>query len=578
MFIVKTIVRRSYPENNSNLVSLHPLLRRIYAARQVVSEQELSRELKELLPFDALSGIDAAVARLFLALKEQQRILILGDFDADGATSTALATAALRAMGAAQVSYLVPNRFAYGYGLTPEIVDVAHEKNPQLIITVDNGISSNAGVDHANNLGIDVLITDHHLAAAVLPKACAIVNPNQPGDRFPSKYLAGVGVIFYVMLALRAHLKAQNWFETKNLECPNMSEFLDLVALGTVADVVPLDKNNRILVHQGLRRIRAGHMRPGIQALLQISGREANKMKAQDLGFAIGPRLNAAGRLDDMSLGIACLLAPNLETGLEIANQLDDLNKKRRVIENTMQNEAFSSLDRLNFKDDVMPAGICLFQEDWHQGVVGLVASRVKEKTNRPAIAFARANDGTIKGSARSITGLHIRDVLEAIAAKYPDLITKFGGHAMAAGMSLQPEKFEEFKTAFADEVAARVSKEDLEAKIFSDGELNAEELRLDIAELIQSAGPWGQGFPEPLFDGEFAVISQRIVGQRHLKLVLQAPGCNEYIDGIAFNVDLEKWPNYELQRAKLAYRMEVNDFNNRKRLQLLVEELVPVL
>ena len=575
---MKTILRRAYPENSSNLVSVHPLLRRIYAARHIESEQELSRELKELLPFHDLLGIKTAVDRLFLAIKEQQRILVLGDFDADGATSTAVAVNALRAMGARHISYLVPNRFAYGYGLTPEIVDVAREKDPQLIITVDNGISSNAGVAHANSLGIDVLITDHHLAGAVLPDACAIVNPNQPQDKFASKYLAGVGVIFYVMLALRAHLKSQNWFELENIECPNMSELLDLVALGTIADVVPLDKNNRILVHQGLRRIRAGHMRPGIAALLQVSGREAQKIKAQDLGFAIGPRLNAAGRLDDMSLGIACLLAEDLKTALDIAHQLDDLNKKRRVIENTMQNEAFTFLDERHFKNDNMPAGICLFQEDWHQGVVGLVASRVKEKTNRPTIAFARANDGSIKGSARSIPGLHIRDVLEAIAAKYPDLITKFGGHAMAAGMSLPPDQFEKFKEAFAKEVELRVNPEDLEGKIISDGELQPGDLRLDIAELIQSAGPWGQGFPEPLFDGEFTIISQRIVGQRHLKLVLQAPNADEYIDAIAFNVDLETWPNYETQRATLAYRLEVNDFNNRKRLQLLVEHLMPVL
>lgn len=575
---MKTIVRRAHLENSSNLASVHPLLRRIYASRHIESEQELSRELKELLPFTELLGIDAAVARLFKALKEQQRILILGDFDADGATSTAVAVSALRAMGAKQVSYLVPNRFAYGYGLTPEIVDVAREKNPQLIITVDNGISSNAGVAHANSLGIDVLITDHHLAGAVLPDACAIVNPNQPQDKFASKYLAGVGVIFYVMLALRAHLKNQNWFELENIECPNMSELLDLVALGTIADVVPLDKNNRILVHQGLRRIRAAHMRPGIAALLQVSGREAQKIKAQDLGFAIGPRLNAAGRLDDMSLGIACLLAEDLTRALAIAQQLDDLNKKRRVIENTMQNEAFTFLDEQHFKNDNMPAGICLFQEDWHQGVVGLVASRVKEKTHRPTIAFARANDGSIKGSARSIPGLHIRDVLEAIAAKYPDLITKFGGHAMAAGMSLPPDQFEKFKQAFDEEVRLRVNPEDLEGKIISDGELLAGDLRLDIAELIQSAGPWGQGFPEPLFDGQFSIISQRIVGQKHLKLVLQAPNADEYIDAIAFNVDLETWPNYETQSATLAYRMEVNDFNNRKRLQLLVEHLMPVL
>jgi len=574
---VKTIVRRPHAEDTSPLGHFHPLLQRIYSAREVDSSEAVCRELKDLLPYNKLKGIDTAVECLFSGLKKQSRILILGDFDADGATSTALAVAALQAFGARHVSYLVPNRFAYGYGLTPEIVDVAKEQQPDLIITVDNGISSHAGVSHANDLGIDVVITDHHLAADELPTAQAIVNPNQPGDEFPSKCLAGVGVIFYVMCALRARLKEEDWFEEQKIDCPNMAEFLDLVALGTIADVVPLDKNNRILVYQGLRRIRSGHMRSGIRALLAVSGKSFAKIKAQDLGFAIGPRLNAAGRLDDMSLGISCLLAEKESVALAIARELDDLNKKRRVIENNMQQDAFTFLDNLNLAQDDLPAGVCLYQEDWHQGVVGLVASRVKEKINRPVIAFALAEDNSLKGSARSIAGLHIRDVLEGVATKYPNLITKFGGHAMAAGMSIPLDHYDKFAGAFANEVADRVTEEDLEGQITSDGELNADEIRLEMAELIQDAGPWGQGFPEPLFDGEFKLVHQRIVGQRHLKLVLQTEDCDDYIDAIAFNVDLAMWPNYHCERVLLAYRLEVNDFNNRKRLQLLVEHIEPL-
>lgn len=568
-------MRRSFAESDVQLNQFHPLLQRIYRARKINSPELVSRELNDLLPYEKLTGIAAAVERLFLGLKNQQRILILGDFDADGATSTALAVGALRAFGARHVHYLVPNRFAYGYGLTPEIVDVAKEKQPDLIVTVDNGISSHAGVDHANELGIDVLITDHHLPADELPAAQAIVNPNQPGDIFPSKCLAGVGVVFYLMCALRAFLKEKNWFELHQLDCPNMADFLDLVALGTVADVVPLDKNNRILVYQGLRRIRAGQMRPGIAALLSVSGKSSAKITAQDLGFSLGPRLNAAGRLDDMSLGIACLLAERESVAMVIARELDDLNKKRRVIENNMQQEAFRFLDHFNANHDHFPAGVCLFQEDWHQGVVGLVASRVKEKINRPVIAFALAENNSLKGSARSISGLHIRDVLEAMATKHPELITKFGGHAMAAGLSLPRNHYDEFARLFAEEVASRVTEADLAGKIMSDGELTTDELCLASAELIESAGPWGQGFPEPLFDGEFKLVHQRIVGQYHLKLVLQTDDCDDYIDAIAFNVDLAEWPKYDCHRVRVAYRLDINDFNNRKRLQLLVEHLV---
>ena len=570
-FIDKKIIQRTALKLTANLNYPHPVLRRIYQARNVNSLDELSFKLKNLLPYSLLSGVDKATERLMRALKEQQHIMIIGDFDADGATSTALMVNALHEFGLENVFYLIPNRFSYGYGLTPEIVEVAATWQPNLIITVDNGISSHTGVDRANQLGIDVLITDHHLPGEQLPLAYAIVNPNCREDKFPSKCLAGVGVAFYLMLAFRAKLKKINWFDQHGLRYPNMAKFLDFVALGTVSDVVPLDTNNRILVHQGLQRIRAGQAHEGILALLEVSGRKREKLRATDLGFVISPRLNAAGRLDDMSLGVACLLADNRETALHIAYQLDDLNKERRVIESQMQKEASRSIDQLNLSQQLLP-GICLYNEEWHQGVIGLVASQVKERVHRPTIAFAKISDNKLKGSARSISGLHIRDVLEAIATKHPGLITEFGGHAMAAGISLPLERYEEFQQVFAAEVKRNFKEEDLHPQIITDGELTSEELTLELAELIDQSGPWGQGFPEPIFDGHFKLINQRIVGQRHLKLILQVPKSNYYLDGIVFHVDLEKWPNFHCGYAHLAYRLDINEFKGHKKLQLLID------
>ncbi len=569
------IVRRPTSEG-SELASLPPLLRRIYVARNIHSVDELSCDLSGLLSFKQLLNIDVACKRLAHALDEKQHILIVGDFDVDGATSSALAVSALKAMGAQQVSYLVPNRFTYGYGLTPEIVEVAKAHQPNLIITVDNGISSHAGVQRAKELGIDVIITDHHLPGETLPDAYTIVNPNQRGDNFPSKHLAGVGVIFYVMVALRSYLNETGWFERHDVASPNMATYLDLVALGTIADVVPFDKNNRILVRQGLNRIRASKMCHGIAALLQVSGRKCENLKAADLGFAVGPRLNAAGRLDDMSLGIACLLAADIETALGIAQQLDDLNKERRVIEAQMQQDAFQAIDDLGLNAQQLPFGLCVYEEHWHQGVVGLVASRVKEKWHRPVIAFAKVDDGTLKGSARSVPGLHIRDVLESIAVNHPDLISKFGGHAMAAGLSLPAQGYEEFSRLFSEEVAKRMQASQLQGQYETDGELSNTDLNLSVAEMLSEAGPWGQGFPEPLFDGHFKVVSQRIVGGKHLKLVFQAPSGEHYIDAIKFSVDLDKWPNYHCRSAVVVYRMDINEFNGRRRLQLIVEHMQP--
>ncbi|MFW0072669.1 MAG: single-stranded-DNA-specific exonuclease RecJ [Coxiella-like endosymbiont] len=569
----KKIVRRAIPKLHDGFRHFHPVLQRIYRARDINSPDELSRDLKSLLPYSSLSNIGKAVERLVKALKEQQHVMIIGDFDADGATSTALVVSALRAFGVKNVSYLVPNRFAYGYGLTYEIVDVAASSRPELIITVDNGVSSHAGVARANQLGIDVLVTDHHLPGEILPPAHAIVNPNCEGDQFPSKYLAGVGVAFYLMLAFRAQLKKNHWFEDHGLGYPNMAKFLDFVALGTVADIVPLDKNNRILVYQGLQRIRSGQAHPGILALLEVSGRKYEKIRAIDLSFIIGPRLNAAGRLDDMSLGVACLLANNRDFALDIAYQLDDLNKKRRVIESQMKKEAFAAIDALNLNHN-LPSGLCLYHKEWHQGVVGLVASRVKEHVQRPTIAFAKMNDNILKGSARSVTGLHIRNVLEAIAIKHAGLITGFGGHAMAAGLSLPASRFEEFQHVFSQEVANQLSEDDHRPKLITDGELTSDELTLDLALLIYNAGPWGEGFPEPLFDGRFKLINQRVVGQRHLKLILQVPGDDYYLDGISFNADLRQWPNFQCDYVHLAYRLDINEFQGRRKLQLFIENM----
>lgn len=569
------IIRRPIVENHcAQLATLSPLLQRIYAARDVRSMTDIDRGLSALLPFSELKDIEKATARLVSAIQKQENILIIGDFDADGATSTAVAVAALRSFGAKNVDFLVPNRFTFGYGLTPEIVDLAKTKSPQLIITVDNGVASNDGVARANSYGIDVVVTDHHLQGAQLPEAFAIVNPNRKDDTFKSKSLAGVGVIFYVMLAVRAQLISQNYFSENNITKPNMAEFLDLVALGTVADVVPLDKNNRILVHQGLQRIRAGLARPGIRALLQISGRNPEKLAAMDLGFTIGPRLNAAGRLDDMSLGINCLLEDNVDIALERARHLDQLNIERRAIEAEMKQQAFDIVDHIDLQKK-LPMGICLYDETWHQGVIGLVASRVKDKLNRPVIAFAKADDKIIKGSARSVPGVHIRDVLDEIATTHPDLLSKFGGHAMAAGLSIKLQDYQTFSAVFEETVSRYLSQDQLHRVIESDGELSHDDFTLENASVLKEAGPWGQQFPEPLFDGEFEVISQRLVGTNHLKLVLKPKNGAHVVDAIAFQVDVNQWPNHRATRVTAAYRLDINEFRGRSSLQLIVEEMI---
>lgn len=572
---MKTIVRRSSSSEHQLPDELHPLLQRVYSSRGITTDQQLQRSLKHIHNPQTLVNIDKAVERLVQAIVEKQSVMIVGDFDADGATSTSVAISALRRFGASEVNFLVPNRFEYGYGLTPEIVELAQQSSPNVIVTVDNGISSCDGVSKANSFGIDVIVTDHHLPGDELPNAYAIVNPNLKVDTFPSKNLAGVGVIFYVMTALRRALIEKNWFEEQQISCPSMAEFLDLVALGTVADVVPLDHNNRILVHQGLLRIRSKKCRPGILAILQIAKRSPERLVASDLGFAVGPRLNAAGRLDDMSIGIQCLLSESLDEALELAEQLNSLNEERKEIEAGMQQQALAILEHLAItKQKQLPLGLCLFDESWHQGVIGILAGRIKERVHRPVIAFAEVADNELKGSARSIKGIHIRDILDAVATQNPQLISKFGGHAMAAGLSLPKKNLHDFNEAFIAEIAKHIDDKTLQNEILSDGELQPDDLTLELAELLREAGPWGQHFPEPLFDNEFAIVQQRLVGEKHLKLMLTLPGSERMFDAIAFNVDLKQWPQYRCQRARVVYRLDVNEYRGFRSVQLMVEYL----
>nr|WP_298113153.1 single-stranded-DNA-specific exonuclease RecJ [uncultured Pseudomonas sp.] len=567
------IEARPLPAVMPDLGNLPPLLTRLYAARGVQSAADLDKGLARLIPYQQMKGMDAAVELLVQGLQQGQRMLIVGDFDADGATASTVGMLGLRMLGAAHVDYLVPNRFEYGYGLTPEIVAVALEREPQLLITVDNGISSVEGVAAAKAAGLTVLVTDHHLPGAELPAADAIVNPNQPGCEFPSKAMAGVGVMFYVLLALRARLREIGWFSVQRPE-PNLGELLDLVALGSVADVVPLDANNRILVHQGLARIRAGRARPGLRAILEVAGRDHRRITSTDLGFILGPRLNAAGRLDDMSLGIECLLCDDEALARDMAVQLDQLNQDRKAIEQGMQREALAQLKDLPLAD--MPFGLCLFEADWHQGVIGILASRMKERYHRPTIAFADAGDGVLKGSARSVPGFHIRDALDAVAAKHPQLISKFGGHAMAAGLSLPQENFGAFAVAFDAEVRRQLCEDDLTGRLLSDGALSLEEFHLPLAKELRNAGPWGQHFPEPLFHGVFQLTQQRIVGERHLKMVLKTECGGQTLDGIAFNIDRELWPNPTVRWVELAYKLDVNEYRGQETVQLLIAHIQP--
>lgn len=553
---------------------LSPLLQRLYANRGVTSREDTELALKGLLPPSALRGVKEAADLLADAIEGEARVVIVGDFDADGATSSALAVSVLRQMGLREVSFLVPNRFEFGYGLSPEIVALAAEREPDLIVTVDNGISSHAGVATAQGLGISVIITDHHLPGDELPMADVIVNPNQPGCSFPSKSLAGVGVMFYVLTALRAELRDRGWFEFSGIEAPNLGDALDLVALGTVADVVPLDRNNRILVAAGLARIRAGRARPGIDALLEVAGRDAAELRSTDLGFVLGPRLNAAGRLDDMAIGVECLLAESTFEARPKAQQLEDLNRERRDIEADMQEEALAQLNDLEVDGAVRSFGLCVYNPAFHQGVVGIVAARLRERYHRPVIVFANAGEGELKGSGRSIDGVHIRDVLDHVAATHPGLVAKFGGHAMAAGLSLAAADLPQFEQAFDEAVSVALDNRPPEAVLETDGELTKDELTLVAAQAIAEAGPWGQHFPLPLFEGSFALNSQRLLKDKHLKLSLEVAG--QAVDAIAFNIDREYWPDEGVRQVRAVYQLDVNTFRGDQRLQLLVRHLWP--
>ncbi|MGR9051335.1 MAG: single-stranded-DNA-specific exonuclease RecJ [Gammaproteobacteria bacterium] len=572
--IKKTIVERPLERSKKGLVGLHPILQRIFAGRGIATTEELERSLNKLPSPWLLGGMANMVEHLYHALRTERSITIVADFDADGATSCAVAVKGLESMGAKRVSFIVPNRFEYGYGLTPEIVELARQQGPDVLITVDNGISSLDGVAAAKDSGMTVLVTDHHLPGEQLPAADAVVNPNLPGDAFPSRCLAGVGVIFYVLTALRNKLRDQDWFAERGIEEPNLGQLLDYVALGTVADVVPLDHVNRILVYQGLQRIRSNRCHPGINALLDVSGRKRETLSPTDLGFSLAPRLNAAGRMDDMSLGIQCLLTDDAEMAKTIALQLDDLNSDRREIEGRMKTEAMSLLGEMKALDEKhLPAGICLYDENWHQGVIGILASRIKDRLHRPVIAFAPAGADQIKGSARSIPGVHIRDVLSDIAATHPKLLNKFGGHAMAAGMSLKMHDFPSFALVFDETVGKKLVDLDLEQKIYTDGELDDGDLTIEFAEQLRDAGTWGHEFPEPLFSGTFDVIQARIVGQHHLKLVLRQAGAGRLIDAIAFFVERpEQWLGVRTVIA--AYRLDINEFRGNRSIQFIIQYL----
>ncbi|HDW5230422.1 TPA: single-stranded-DNA-specific exonuclease RecJ [Salmonella enterica subsp. enterica serovar Typhi] len=569
--------RREADETAELPADLPPLLRRLYASRGVRSARELERSVKGMLPWQQLSGIDNAVEILYNAFREGTRIIVVGDFDADGATSTALSVLGMRALGCDNISYLVPNRFEDGYGLSPEVVDQAKARGAQLIVTVDNGISSHAGVAHAKTLRIPVIVTDHHLLGDTLPDAEAIINPNLRDCEFPSKSLAGVGVAFYLMLALRTFLRDKGWFDERGIAPPNLAELLDLVALGTVADVVPLDANNRILTWQGLSRIRAGKCRPGIKALLEISNRDPQQLAASDLGFALGPRLNAAGRLDDMSVGVALLLCDNLGEARVLASELDALNQTRKEIEQGMQAEALILCEKLERSSETLPGGLAMYHPEWHQGVVGILASRIKERFHRPVIAFAPAGDGTLKGSGRSIQGLHMRDALERLDTLYPDLMIKFGGHAMAAGLSLEEHKFEQFQQRFGELVTEWLDPALLQGEVISDGPLSAAEMSMEVAQLLRDAGPWGQMFPEPLFDGRFRLLQQRLVGERHLKVMVEPVGGGPLLDGIAFNIDTTCWPDNGVREVELAYKLDINEFRGNRSLQIIIDDIWPL-
>ena len=571
-------VRQRETESGSDTLpdSLHPVIRRVLLARNITDEASLDLKLGRLQSPASLSGIKAAADILAEAVVAGQSILIVGDFDADGATGTAVAVRALNMMGAADVDFRVPNRFEFGYGLSLALVETLASSPPDVLVTVDSGISSLDGVKRARELGCKVVVTDHHLPGEILPEADAIVNPNCPGDKFPSKALAGVGVVFYLMSVVRSALRDRDWFTLPRKE-PNLARLLDLVALGTVADLVSLDDNNRILVRQGIERIRQGLCSPGLLALLRLGKRDYRHLVAADLAFAVAPRLNAAGRMEDMSVGIRCLMTQDRDEAMDLATELDELNHHRRAVQNQMQEQALEQLKSLlgDLEGAELPAGLCLYDDAWHQGIVGLVSSRIKDAVHRPVLAFAPESEGSdvLKGSARSVSGLHIRDVLARIDALHPNMITAFGGHAMAAGLTLEADQLESFRLAFEQSIEFFLQGKTLKNEILTDGELSPGDIDLSFAEMLQELGPWGQHFPEPLFEGRFVVLEKRVVGGAHLKMQLRPVDGHASIDAIAFGRLPEDLP--DSATTGLVYKLDINHFRGRKTCQLMIEQII---
>ena len=572
------LTHRQLPEVLPKLSPDIPLLlQRVYALRGITSMQELDYTTRNLCNYDNLDGTHTAVEIVYSAMQNNKRIMIVGDFDTDGATSTALMIKALKKMGCKHVDYIIPNRFDDGYGLSISVIKRALLKKADLIITVDNGVSAIEAVEFAKQSNLTVIITDHHLCSEQLPAADAIINPNLPNSSFPSKHLAGVGVAFYFMLALRAKLRKENWFASNKLAEYNITNLLDLVALGTIADVVKLDRNNRILVHQGISRIRAGYCCEGIKALLDISRRDPLTLTSTDLAYYIAPRLNAAGRMDSMSLSVELLLCEDYDSAIKQATDLDTLNHDRKLIEQTMYQEALSYIEQVEQKNSTFPNALVVHHPQWHQGIIGIVSARLKDKHYRPVICFASTEDGLLKGSGRSIEGIHLRDILDKLNERYPDILVSFGGHAMAAGLSIQEKDLDQFSAHFEALITEQLDLDVLEQIIETDGEIDNQDFNYAIAKQLKESGPWGEGFTEPTFDGDFIVHQQRLFAEKHLKLVLEPKNGGPIIEGIYFNVNLTQWPDNTIKIVKIVYQLDVNDFRGNQAVKLMIRHIWPI-
>ncbi|WP_294910087.1 single-stranded-DNA-specific exonuclease RecJ [uncultured Gilliamella sp.] len=572
------LTHRQLPEALPELSPDIPLLlQRVYALRGITSMQELDYTTRNLCNYDNLDGTQTAVEIVYSAMQNNKRIMIVGDFDTDGATSTALTVKALKKMGCQHVDYIIPNRFDDGYGLSISVIKRALLKKADLIITVDNGVSAIEAVEFAKQSNLTVIITDHHLCPEQLPAADAIINPNLPNCSFPSKHLAGVGVAFYFMSALRAKLRQENWFRTHNLEEYNLASLLDLVALGTIADVVKLDHNNRILVHQGINRIRSGYCCAGIKALLHIARKDPVSFTSTDLAYYIAPRLNAAGRMDNMSLSVELLLCDDYDSALKQASDLDMLNNDRKLIEQTMYKEALSYIQGLEQQQSSFPNLLVVYHPEWHQGIIGILSARLKDKHYRPVICFASTEEGILKGSGRSIAGIHLRDLLDELDQNHPDLLVSFGGHAMAVGLSIRENDLERFRKHFETLIDKRLNANTLEQIIETDGEIDSQDFNYAMAKQLKESGPWGEGFTEPTFDGDFIVHQQRLFAEKHLRLVLEPKNGGPIIEGVCFNVNLTQWPDNTIKNVKIVYQLDVDDFRGNQTAKLMIRHIWPI-